>query len=352
MTIAAVASYRPLHAIDGAGALLQWSWDAPMQALLTQQLRGPATEHELRAHIPALTSIADGVSQDVRDQYEQNPYPRWVKIAGAQRKMRIADRMRAQFPDAPFQDVGFDNPCLLEAGCGTGQAINETAQSIENVQILAIDLSLASLAYAKRKTDELGLRNIEYAHADIARMPETGRRFDIIQSGGSLHHMADPFAAWAGLITMLKPGGLMRIALYSERGRARIVAARDLIAAAGHPPTPDGIRAMRREILRLRADHPAASIIGDIDFYSLSECRDLVFHVQEHRLTLSQIADFISGERLTFLGFELRATARDAYRKQFPDDRAMTDLAARDAFEADHPDTFRLMSDFWVQKPA
>jgi ubiquinone/menaquinone biosynthesis C-methylase UbiE len=39
----------------------------------------------------------------------------------------------------------------LIAGCGTGQQSIQTAQTIPDAKILAVDLSAASLAYAKRK---------------------------------------------------------------------------------------------------------------------------------------------------------------------------------------------------------
>ena len=45
------------------------------------------------------------------------------------------------------------------------------------------------------------------------------------------------------------------------------------------------------------------------DFYSLSGCRDLLFHVQEHRFTLPQLAVLLAGLGLSFLGFELSDTA-------------------------------------------
>ncbi len=43
----------------------------------------------------------------------------------------------------------------------------------------------------------------------------------------------------------------------------------------------------------MNPDNPIRKIIKSSDFFSLSECRDLLFHVQEHRLTLPQIAQFI-----------------------------------------------------------
>ena len=52
--------------------------------------------------------------------------------------------------------------------------------------MLAIDLSAASLGYAKARTGALGVTNIDYAQADILQLGATGRTFDMIQSAGVL----------------------------------------------------------------------------------------------------------------------------------------------------------------------
>ena len=57
------------------------SWPKPLDAVITEQVREPQTEARLRAAMPRLTAIADPVSQQVRQQYEENPYPRWVTVA-------------------------------------------------------------------------------------------------------------------------------------------------------------------------------------------------------------------------------------------------------------------------------
>ena len=85
--------------------------------------------------------------------------------------------------------------------------------------MLAIDLSRASLAYATAKTRALGLETIAYAQADIMRLGAIEQRFDLIESVGVLHHLADPYAGWRVLLSLLRPGGFMRIGLYSEIAR-------------------------------------------------------------------------------------------------------------------------------------
>jgi SAM-dependent methyltransferase len=240
---------------------------------------------------------------------------------------------------------------VLIAGCGTGQQAILTAQQFAAVRMLAIDLSSASLAYASAKTRALGLDAIEFAQADIMRLGALERRFDLIESAGVLHHLADPYAGWRALLSLLRPGGFMRIGLYSEIARRGVVAARALAAEKGYGSTAADIRRFRQELMR-SGDEVARDILRFADFYSMSECRDLVFHVKEHRMTLPEIKGFLSEEGLLLLGFEIdRRTAR-SYAARFPADLAMTDLDCWHAFEQEKPQTFAEMYRFWVQKAA
>ena len=78
----------------------------------------------------------------------------------------------------------------------------------------------SSLSYAKRKTEELGLGNIEYVQADLLSLGTLPRTFDVIESSGVLHHLGDWAQGWRVLLSLLKPGGVMNVGLYSAIGRA------------------------------------------------------------------------------------------------------------------------------------
>jgi hypothetical protein len=99
---------------------------------------------------------------------------------------------------------------------------------------------------------------------------------------------------------------------------------------------------------------PDQAALGNLlkvtDFYSTSSCRDLLFHVQEHQLTLPEIAAFLRENELNFLGFEAEPDVLNAYRQRYPNDPAAIDLAQWQAFEQENPDTFFGMYQFWVQK--
>jgi len=346
--LAVLATYCPLRTLASASALIKHRWTPAIDNLLTQQVREPAQELSLRDSIPHLTTIDDEVSQRVRQQYEENPYPRWVHTAGQVTEIPIDQYLREQFPASVVASPGkADRLDMLVAGCGTGQVAIASVQKYSAAQALAIDLSLSSLCYAKRKTPaELDPR-IEYAQADILKLASIGRSFDVIDACGVLHHMADPLEGWRILLTLLRPSGLMHLAFYSEAGRNDVVAARALIAERGYGSTPADIRRCRQEILQT----PLASVARFTDFFSTSECRDLLFHVQESRLSLPTIKTFVMQNGLRLLGFEFGAAIAGQYRALFAERGwSMTDFDRWHAIETGHPDTFSGMYQFWVQK--
>jgi len=300
--------------------------------------------------MPMLTTIDDAVSLQVRSQYEENPYPKWYRVATLGRPEFLDTLIGNMFPKSPFAALGKTGRVdILVAGCGTGQPAIRCALKITAAQVLAVDLSLTSLCFAQRQTRALGLTNIDYAQADILRLPSIGRMFDMIDASGVLHHLADPFAGWRALLSMLRPGGLMSLGLYSEMARRHIVYTRDFIAERGYRPTAEDIRRCRQELFHYTDRAPIKNVVMTPDFFSINQCRDLLFHVCEHRLTLPEIAAFLAENKLQFLGFALDPQTLRNYARQFPTDTAMTDLAQWHRFESENPDTFASMYRFWVQ---
>ncbi len=264
--------------------------------------------------------------------------------------LSVNDYVRAKFPRAPFRPISTpEGPDVLVAGCGSGSHAIEAHRRFANARVLAVDLSRTSLAYAVRKTRALGLA-IEYGQADILRLGKLQRRFDVIEAAGALQCLKDPAAGWRVLLSLLKPGGVMLIGLYSKLARSDINAARAYVAARVTGESAGDIRRCRQEIMGFPDGAPGKSVTRAGDFYSTSDCRDLLFHVQEYQHTLPEIAQFIAAENLTFLGFQLDARVLLAYAASHADDTTMTDLAHWDAFERAHPDMFAAMYQFAVQK--
>jgi len=351
LRLIAAAMYQALNELPGADVIAKRAWPPPAAAVVAQQISEPREEQRLRGTIPQLTQISDGVTAQVRQQYEENPYPRWASLAAPPSPLlEFDDYVRVLFPTASFRPTGRpDTLDILVAGCGTGRHVLELAQSYRGARVLGVDLSLASLASAKRRIPARLSGAVEFAQADILALGSIERRFDLINVGGVLHHMPDPMAGWRELIKLMKPNGLMQVGLYSAYARRDVVAARKMIAGRGYRPTPDDIRRCRQDLLN---GPDKLDIAKFTDFFTVSACRDLLFHVHELQMTIPQIKAFLAENDLKFLGFDFGAPeGQEHYRKLFARSGwSIGDLDRWDAFEQANPAAFAGMYIFWIQK--
>ena len=344
--ILALASYRALNEYDWCKLLVATD---NIKDVFDRQVEEPNQEEKLKQDIPILEEITDKVSSKVRGQYEESPYPRWVNLGLPLKSLpvsNVVEQIKLKLHDNKITTV--EKPEILIAGCGTGQHSIGSAAVFKSSKVLAIDLSLSSLAYAKRKTEELGIENMEYMQADILDVNKLNKQFDIIESGGVLHHMDSPMAGWKVLTDCLKPGGLMKIGLYSELARKHIVKIKQEISQQHIRSSIAEMRSFRDIIIESGKDHHK-QVFRFHDFYSLSELRDLLFHVQEHRFTISLIKDYLNKIGLKFCGFEsnkivshfklTNALKEDAY-----------DLDKWQVYEENNPRVFSKMYVFWCQK--
>jgi hypothetical protein len=144
----------------------------------------------------------------------------------------------------------------------------------------------------------------------------------------------------------------MLLGLYSEHARRTVAAAREFIAERGYMANAADIRRCRQDLLSAKDGAQFRQLASIRDFYSIGECRDLLFHVQEHRYSLPRIGEMLGELGLSFIGFLQAPHVARRYAERFPEDRAMTDLEHWSTFEEEFPDTFAGMYVFWVQKPA
>lgn len=352
--VSLLGCYMPLHQVNHAERLLSYNdlQQGPVRQVIIRQVMEPLAEQKIRQEITQLFPIHDAISQKVRRQYEENPYPRWEDIPATGQANSFAIKLQSHFPTLDWQNIAVPaQPKILVAGCGTGREAIQASRLYSGARILAVDLSLDSLAYAIRKSRELNITNIEFAQADILALPALQKQFDFIQCSGVLHHMRNPMAGWQVLTDLLRPGGFMQICLYSEIARKPVVAAREFIAAHGFESSPAGIRRCRQAILALPEESPTKKITGWHDFYTLSMCRDLIFHVQEHRFTTLQLENAIRQLGLTFLGFvSENHSLFTQYKALFPEDHHKQCLPCWHQYEERHPESFIGMYKFWLQK--
>ena len=345
-SILCLASYKALHKYESCELL---AVNTDIEEVLIRQIRESKEESLLKANIPILQEITDKVSSKVREQYEANPYPRWVNL-GLPLHPKTTPQLVKELNLRIFDNATNNRlaPNILIAGCGTGQHSIETASRFKDCNVLAIDLSLSSLAYAKRKTKELGLQNIDYMQADILDLGNFDKKFDIIESAGVLHHMGDPMAGWQVLTNCLKLGGLINIGLYSELARRHIVSMREEIHQSGIGSSDNAMKLFRSDVINSDKVHHE-QILTSGDFYSLSTLRDLLFHAQEHRFNMPQIKDCLSQLGLKFCGFESGKIVKNFKLTNTGKDDPY-DLDKWNLYEQANPHSFGEMYQFWCQK--
>jgi tetratricopeptide (TPR) repeat protein/SAM-dependent methyltransferase len=347
-TILCLASYKPLSHYDWCGSL---QISDEIKDVFTRQVSEPSDEAKIKTVLPVLEEITDIVSCKVREQYEASPYPRWVNSELRLASVPIShlvEETRLKLFDDKIKEA--QSPKILIAGCGTGQHSIATGAMFKGSKVLAIDLSLSSLSYAKRKTEELGIKNIDYMQADILNIGKLNRQFDIVESVGVLHHTHNPLAGWKVLTDCLKLGGLMKIGLYSELARQDVVKIRQEINEEGIGSSEAEMRLFRSKIVNSDQNHHKR-ILAFRDFYSLSELRDLLFHVQEHRFTIPQIQNCLSELGLKFCGFGTnKIVSHFMLSNTGMDD--LYDLDKWQTHEEANPNLFAGMYEFWCQKVA
>ena len=353
MWLVCLASYRSLLSFSWATKLMKVEFSPVIQEVINRQVIEPIDESELCLKLPRLTPIRARVSVVVREQYEESPYPRWIKMGIRETGLSVIEVLRSSGFLRNYSEIDFPKkPEILVAGCGTGQHSISTATRFANSKVTAIDLSLSSLGYAARKTREFGVSNIEYFQGDILELSSMKRKFDIIECVGVLHHLEEPLLGWKVLLDLLSNNGLMLIGLYSEIARRSITMARDLIADKAYLPTHEGIRNCRQEMMNMKNDENLfATILNYSDFYSFSDCRDLLFHVQEQRFNIPQIQRALCDFGLEFLGFEIHnQSILSEFRKINPERETLASLQAWHEFEQINQDTFIGMYQFWCSK--
>jgi SAM-dependent methyltransferase len=330
-----------------------WPTELPQSPLLDEArrrlLEEPAERQRLAEAMPALTQIGEGTSAAVKRQYEANPYPRWL-ATNLPEARPLAEVLRGLFPDLSLAvPKGALN--VLVAGCGTGEQALRTASRFAGAEVLAVDLSRASLAYAQQRAAALGLGQIAFAEADLLALGALEDRFEVIECLGVLHHLADPAPGWRVLRALLAPGGYMRIGLYSRLGREQLRAARRLFGSRqGKPIDAPFLRRARYRLIENRNRPEVGFALSFFDSWDLDGLRDLLFHVQERDFTLSEIAALLRELDLEFLGFEfVERRTLELFREQHPKPGAEQDLSLWEAFEEARPGTFAAMYRFWCR---
>ena len=279
-----------------------------LEPILKRQIDDRKTEKQIAKTFKKKSAFQNQVSERVKQQYEENPFPRWENTNFNRRPVPLQRIIQSKRTKLRVQNL-FSKPKLkaLVAGCGTGQEPIEVAKSLKNVEVDAIDLSVSSLSYAKRKADELDIQNIDFIHQDILNLTNSKKKYHIINCSGVLHHMENPELGLKILSNLLEDEGYMHIALYSTQARRGLKQIQDAIIKKNNlKPDLNTIRKIREFLFsKTYKDNSISPLPNLTDFFSASHIRDLLFHEQEHTFNLLEIRELLEENRLEFCGFSV-----------------------------------------------
>jgi ubiquinone/menaquinone biosynthesis C-methylase UbiE len=157
--------------------------------------------------------MADGTVANVAMQRYWNEVsgPRWVKLGGLQeaRNIEIAELLLAEGRPVRGERV-------LDVGCGTGATLLPFAAAIgPEGHATGIDISEPMLGAARQQIKKSGLKNVTLLLADAQVYPLPSVSFDLLISRFGVMFFADPFAAFRNLISAVKPGGRLCMAVWA-----------------------------------------------------------------------------------------------------------------------------------------
>ena len=290
----------------------------------------------------------DQVTNKVRRQYEENPYPVWTKMQLHSKKLDVKSYLNNQLNWFDNNVVEIKKPNILIAGCGTGKHAIQTANIVKESSIKAIDISSTSLAYAQIMTEKFGIQNIKFKNQNILELKN--KSYDIIESHGVIHHMEDSEKALEVLANNLKKGGFLSLAIYNKMGIKEINFIRDFVKKNEIEPSEKNIVWIREHIKNSTPDKIKKRLILSKDFYSVSGCRDLFFNIQETQFNIRQIKQLIEKNNLRFMGFTGLSETHITNFKKLYSETSLFDLDCWDDFQKNNRDFFGSMYQFWTQK--
>jgi 2-polyprenyl-3-methyl-5-hydroxy-6-metoxy-1,4-benzoquinol methylase len=338
-----LASYRPLFKYK---KMLKYFLKFDNE-IIKDQISDYIVEEKFIKNIKTLSPIENQISINVKNQYEEYPYPRWNLFKKDTNTIQYYDYINQVSSN---KIIPKKIKKILVAGCGTGKHPISIALADPSLDIFAIDLSKRSLAYASRKANELNIDSIKWIHGDILDLKKLNESFDVIESVGVLHHMEDPNNGFDILYKILEPKGFLKLGLYAKSFRNSLKSAKNLLVENNYSKNLRSIQKARRLISKNEKDNVRYPAILLSDFYITSSFVDLLIHEQELDFDINDLLNLYE-KNFTFLGF----TGNPLKKSQFNNALKKIEITENEMenwkrLEKLDPFYFSNMYQFWLQK--
>jgi SAM-dependent methyltransferase len=266
-----VDAFRALLACPACAGELSADWSCT----------GCARRFDAPDGIPNLRLPADGRTEAVRRFYEGAPFPGYPPRDSLQALHARAGRsVFARLIDEAIPG----DARIVEIGCGTGQMCLYLARA--DRVVIGADLTRASLRLAAAAARRVGIDRVQFVETDARRPGLRAGSFDVVYSSGVLHHTPDPRAAFARLVPLARPGGIVVLGLYNAFARVPLRLRRLVARLSGFRWIPFD------PVLRDRAHEPERRAAW---------LRDQYQHPEEHRHTLAEVQSWFAENRVEYL---------------------------------------------------
>lgn len=280
----------------------------------------------------------DTQSEDVERFYRHFPYPKWKTVR--YQSVHLTELVRQYGLNLHAINS------ILVAGCGTGRQVVELALSNPDISITAIDLSPASLEYAKLMMQRYGLSNVRFKQLDILNVDELDMRFDFILSTGVLHHMEEPKLGLAALTKVLNPNGAMLLGLYSKQARKPFVNYRKVLQRLEQKEvsylTNEQIASWREQEL----PQMSVELLKVDELYTIGGIRDTFLHPVQHEYNWLEVNDLLASCKAQLRAVVMPAAAK--LNEIQPTVFIEGDYLQLHNIEKQHPSLFIGMYNFFV----
>ena len=252
---------------------------------------------------------SDPLGDIVSRQYEKWVYPAPIQdldawLQGNWQWFDPSHAHRIMWPDRDYKP----DMDILVAGCGTNQAA-VFAYTNPSAQVVAIDVSNASLDHHRWLKDRYTLSNLELHQLPIEQVASLDHHFDLVVTTGVLHHMNDPAVGMRALAERLRPDGVLAVMLYATYGRIGVQLMQSVFADMGLGQDDASLGVVRDALAQLSPMHPLASYLQIApDLGDDAGVVDTFLHGREQAYTIDECRTLVEAAGLTFQDVFLKAS--------------------------------------------